>query len=85
MFMRGDELLSGAQRIHDYKFLLERTIHHEIGWLLKLDEKMINSILLYKHMIYFMISELEHIRSYGDAFRYGAPLMVVGVLVSVQT
>ena len=46
MFMRGDEILSGAQSIHDYKFLLEREKHHAIGWHLKLDEKMINSILL---------------------------------------
>ena len=47
MFMRGDEILSGAQRIHDYKFLLERAKHHAIGWCLKLDKKVINSLLLY--------------------------------------
>ncbi|RWS25312.1 aspartate--tRNA ligase: cytoplasmic-like isoform X2 [Leptotrombidium deliense] len=28
MFMRGEEILSGAQRIHDAKFLSERAVHH---------------------------------------------------------
>lgn len=31
MFMRGEEILSGAQRIHDPEFLVERAKHHEIG------------------------------------------------------
>jgi len=31
MFMRGEEILSGAQRIHDPEFLIERAKHHEIG------------------------------------------------------
>ena len=31
MFMRGEEILSGAQRIHDPEFLSERARHHEIG------------------------------------------------------
>jgi len=30
MFMRGEEILSGAQRIHDPEFLAERARHHEI-------------------------------------------------------
>jgi len=30
MFMRGEEILSGAQRIHDPAFLTERAKHHEI-------------------------------------------------------
>ncbi|XP_072020907.1 aspartate--tRNA ligase, cytoplasmic-like [Amphiura filiformis] len=30
MFMRGEEILSGAQRIHDPTFLTERAKHHEI-------------------------------------------------------
>ncbi|XP_050404262.1 aspartate--tRNA ligase, cytoplasmic [Patella vulgata] len=30
MFMRGEEILSGAQRIHDPKFLMERAKEHEI-------------------------------------------------------
>lgn len=30
MFMRGEEILSGAQRIHDHQFLIERTKHHGI-------------------------------------------------------
>jgi len=31
MFMRGEEILSGAQRIHDPDFLAERATHHGIG------------------------------------------------------
>ena len=31
MFMRGEEILSGAQRIHDATFLTERAKHHGIG------------------------------------------------------
>lgn len=30
MFMRGEEILSGAQRIHDPNFLIERSQHHGI-------------------------------------------------------
>jgi len=33
MFMRGEEILSGAQRIHDPDFLSERATHHGIGML----------------------------------------------------
>lgn len=36
MFMRGEEILSGAQRIHDSEFLVERAKHHGIG---KFDQK----------------------------------------------
>lgn len=31
MFMRGEEILSGAQRIHDADFLIERAKHHGVG------------------------------------------------------
>jgi len=31
MFMRGEEIISGAQRIHDPDFLTERAKYHEIG------------------------------------------------------
>lgn len=31
MFMRGEEILSGAQRIHDPDMLTERARHHNIG------------------------------------------------------
>jgi len=47
MFMRGEEILSGAQRIHDPKLLSERAKHHGI--------------------------DLEKIKGYIDAFRYGCP------------
>ncbi|CAF1458464.1 unnamed protein product [Rotaria sordida] len=47
MFMRGEEILSGAQRIHDTQLLLERVKHHKIN--------------------------VDQIKSYIDAFRYGCP------------
>ena len=31
MFMRGEEIISGAQRIHDPEFLSERAKHHGVG------------------------------------------------------
>lgn len=31
MFMRGEEILSGAQRVHDAQLLTERANHHQIG------------------------------------------------------
>jgi len=31
MFMRGEEILSGAQRIHDADLLTERALHHGIN------------------------------------------------------
>lgn len=30
IFMRGEEIMSGAQRIHDPKLLIERALHHEL-------------------------------------------------------
>jgi len=47
MFMRGEEILSGAQRVHDPELLEERAKHHGV--------------------------DLEKIKSYVDAFRYGCP------------
>lgn len=46
-FMRGEEIMSGAQRVHDPAFLTERAKVHGI--------------------------DLETIKGYIDAFRYGAP------------
>ncbi|CAF5055884.1 unnamed protein product [Rotaria magnacalcarata] len=47
MFMRGEEILSGAQRVHDAQLLLERVKHNKIN--------------------------VDQIKSYIDAFRYGCP------------
>ncbi|CAF4742343.1 unnamed protein product, partial [Rotaria socialis] len=47
MFMRGEEILSGAQRVHDAQLLLERVKHNKIN--------------------------VNQIKSYIDAFRYGCP------------
>ncbi|XP_393437.3 aspartate--tRNA ligase, cytoplasmic [Apis mellifera] len=47
MFMRGEEIISGAQRIHDPELLTERAKYHGI--------------------------DLEKIKSYIDAFKYGCP------------
>lgn len=32
--MRGEEILSGAQRIHDSDYLIERAKHHQVGTLI---------------------------------------------------
>ncbi|CAF4331532.1 unnamed protein product, partial [Rotaria magnacalcarata] len=45
--MRGEEILSGAQRVHDAQLLLERVKHNKIN--------------------------VDQIKSYIDAFRYGCP------------
>lgn len=47
MFMRGEEILSGAQRIHDPELLIARAKHHNV--------------------------DLDKIKAYIDAFRYGCP------------
>lgn len=47
MFIRGEEILSGAQRIHDPVLLAERAKHHGLN--------------------------LDSIKSYIDAFKYGCP------------
>lgn len=36
MFMRGEEILSGAQRIHDPVYLAERAKQHGIGKFIQL-------------------------------------------------
>lgn len=46
-FFIGEEILSGAQRIHDAALLTERALHHKV--------------------------DLEKIRAYIDAFKYGCP------------
>lgn len=47
MFMRGEEILSGAQRIHDPEFLTERAKHHGIG---KFVESIIVVRITYVHL-----------------------------------
>jgi nondiscriminating aspartyl-tRNA synthetase len=47
MFMRGEEIISGAQRIHDPAFLIKRAKHHGV--------------------------DINKIKAYIDAFRYGCP------------
>ena len=40
IFMRGEEILSGAQRIHDPELLIARAKHHNVGklsFLIKFD------------------------------------------------
>ncbi|KAF7233802.1 hypothetical protein EG68_11390 [Paragonimus skrjabini miyazakii] len=46
-FMRGEEIMSGAQRIHNPTLLIERAKHHGV--------------------------EIDKIKAYIDAFRYGCP------------
>lgn len=47
IFMRGEEIMSGAQRIHDPEFLTKRATHHGV--------------------------DIDKIKAYIDAFRYGCP------------
>ena len=43
MFMRGEEILSGAQRIHNAQFLTERAKHHGVGRLFPLPSRGLNN------------------------------------------
>lgn len=45
--MRGEEILSGAQRVHDPEYLTERAKHHGIGKFKKLDQTKQIYILYY--------------------------------------
>ena len=47
MFMRGEEILSGAQRIHDPDLLTERSKLHGIGMYLSIDTNYICLILVF--------------------------------------
>lgn len=64
MFMRGEEIISGAQRIHDPEFLTERAKHHGIG-------KLIRSLINQFYLFIYKFSDIDKIKSYVDAFRYG--------------
>lgn len=69
MFMRGEEILSGAQRIHDAEFLVERAKHHNIGkelfkWLNTKD---------FISNISHPILDIQKIAAYIEAFRFGCP------------
>lgn len=68
--MRGEEIMSGAQRVHDPEFLIERIKHLGIG----------NESYSYKKSLIFSISipftcilDPNKMKSYIDSFRYGAP------------
>ncbi|MGL4341033.1 MAG: amino acid--tRNA ligase-related protein [Lactococcus lactis] len=50
MFMRGEEILSGAQRIHDPDFLTERAKHHNIGMYL-----LLNFFSIYSNCLFTII------------------------------
>lgn len=92
MFMRGEEIISGAQRIHDPDFLTERAKHHGIGnvsWREALFiqfnfaeiYKTFTPLSLYslircrrnKKITETFVSDIEKIKAYIDAFRYGCP------------
>lgn len=66
MFMRGEEILSGAQRIHDPEFLTKRAEHHAIGecfffWFYETP------------ILTWLFPDTTKIASYIEAFRFGCP------------
>lgn len=70
--MRGEECISGAQRIHDPDLLIKRAAVHNIS---KYQKKTffkwffeINFLLIFLHQF----TGYEEIKSYVDSFRYGA-------------
>lgn len=68
MFMRGEEIISGAQRIHDPDYLIERAKHHQIGmW--NYNSWVHNFTFLFTNLCL----DIEKIAAYIDAFRYGCP------------
>jgi aspartyl/asparaginyl-tRNA synthetase len=67
MFMRGEEILSGAQRIHDPEMLTKRAIEHGIG---KLDSFAVHNFST--DIVHFTFTtDTSQIKSYIDSFRYG--------------
>lgn len=68
MFMRGEEILSGAQRIHDADYLIERAKHHAIGNTFPLN---LNIIVLM--CVCFFFVDISKIAAYIEAFRFGCP------------
>lgn len=67
MFMRGEEIISGAQRIHDPDYLIERAKHHQIGIYLLMT---IWKLIIFN---FFICLDIQKIAAYIDAFRYGCP------------
>lgn len=56
IFMRGEEIMSGAQRIHDPEFLIERAKHHAIGECTALS--LFSAYLV--NMMFFLFSRRRH-------------------------
>lgn len=81
MFMRGEEILSGGQRVHDAQMLTERAKHHEIGKNTSSAGSVVGfgvdwlkpSISTAELFPFLHITDLEKIKSYIESFRYGAP------------
>lgn len=68
MFMRGEEIMSGAQRIHDSEYLIERAKHHGIGK--STDWSSAEDLIL---ILFHSLTDTSKIAAYIDAFRYGCP------------
>lgn len=66
--MRGEEIMSGAQRIHDPELLTERAKHHGISKFLWVSEACRTN----SNFVYFrFFPDVEKIKAYIDSFRYG--------------
>ena len=64
MFIRGEEILSGAQRIHGNDLLRISLVDHDS---ISLDAQLLSERVKH-HKI-----NVDQIKSYIDAFRYGCP------------
>ena len=62
--------MSGAQRIHDPEFLIERCKHHQIGKCMSTFVITLYCTVTYQFIFPLDISQLK---PYIDSFRYGAP------------
>ena len=65
--MRSKEIISGALRIHNPEFLVERCKHHNIGKFVSI------SFCFIKLTKINFKTDISTVKSYIDSFRYGAP------------
>jgi hypothetical protein len=75
--MRGEEIMSGAQRIHDPEYLSERAKHHGIGKC----SKLLNHKCLLNNYSIFLLQIYRKLKHTLTLSVMAAPRMLVVVLV----